>query len=223
MEQQLSSITIERDKLWKIVEALLAPAVAERSVSPRAAPGALSPPAGGGSFALSSLSLDGGPPSPPRSKPALPPFLSPAGGGKEETHVIDLLFSLLQGADGKVSSADLKRLGKTAPPGSPRSGGGGGGGGEEERRFDFDDFQRLLAGAGRRKGEATKFSLVRRMGGRAGGAAASEENIEPRASGVFPSREWRVDFFFEGVQMSPWHDVRLQAPFTLAPARKRAP
>ncbi len=107
-----------------------------------------------------------------------------------------------------MSSADLRRLGKTLPPGSPRGGG-------EERRYDLADFQRLL-GAGRRKGgEGVKFALGRRQS--VATTAATEENILPRASGAFPSKEWRVDFFYEGIQMSPWHDIPV---YVGAPSRR---
>ena len=81
MEQQLASITVERDKLWKIVEALLAPAVApERSVSPRA-PGALSPPAGGGTCSVARYSAGCGPEAfqaPPSGSARATPSSAPA-------------------------------------------------------------------------------------------------------------------------------------------------
>ena len=213
--EQLASLTAERDKLWQVVEALLAPAPApERSLSPAAAEAP---------FALGELRLGGG--SSPPTSPTLRPLMSPSSPSAvrsappdEGAHVLGLLFELLAGPDGRVSASDLKRLGKTAPPGSPRSSGGGGGGAVEERRFDLDDFQRLLAGAGRRKGgEPTKFALGRRAAPATPGTAATEENIVCRASGAFPSREWRVDFFFEGIQMSPWHDIPV---YVGAPSRR---
>ena len=194
----------ERDKLWQVVEALLAPAPAEpRSLSPMA--GASPAPTFG--LGLGTLSLAGGgspsPPASPRSSAVhvvVPSSPSTAKAATAEGHVLDLLYSLLAGDDGLVACSDLQRLGKTVPP-SPLRGGGGGG-----ERVNFEEFQRLLGGAGRRSKGESKFAFGRRKA-EATAAAATEENVTPRATGEWHTSSWRVDFFYEGVPMSPWHDI----------------